>query len=250
MTDALRGPYVRLRASMPRHRKLASLPSDAARWAFVASLCEAKTQTPPGEWANEAHFRACVTPSVARHLPALLSEALLEQDGDRIRIHDWASYQVDPTGTERSRLSRERNSDATETQRSCNGDATQPARARSRERAFTSQVSLSRERGVGGESDDLDTAERWLAAHGAGIGPGSRVETALAQLVDRHGAADVIAAFERLGPQDDAAQYVYGARNAMHPIPRPAPPDDVAPLPDVETLKAAAARRRAAGGES
>ncbi len=216
MTDALRGPYVRIKASMPRHRKLAGLPNDGARWAFVALLCEAKVQSPPGEWASERHLRACVTPSVARQLSALVDATLIDQDEGRFRIHDWPSYQIDPTGTERSRLSRSRNEDATETQRTGNT----PATPRAGVHAFAS-LSPSLEEGGSGGDDPLDQAEQWLASRNTSVQPGSKGEVELSRLCDQHGATAVIAAMDSLGPQNDGRQYVFGAMKVLNPIPNP-----------------------------
>jgi hypothetical protein len=130
--------------------------------------------------------------------------------------------------------------------------ATRPIPARpGLSRPIPSASTRADEVDFGAAEDPLETVETWLAQHGAGnIRSGSVLETDLARLVDKHGASVLITRFEALAPQDDAAQFIYGARNGLHPIPRGQPQDDVAALPDVETLRAAAHARRAreAGG--
>jgi hypothetical protein len=77
--------------------------------------------------------------------------------------------------------------------------------------------------GVQGEGDELAAVETWLASRRLAVDPASRAGTELARLVDRHGAAAVIAAVERLGPLTDGRQAVYGALKALAPIPDPPP---------------------------
>ncbi len=81
------------------------------------------------------------------------------------------------------------------------------------------ETSTSRARGDGERSDSLDDVLLWLSERKAQPAAGTKTHTTLCQLVDREGAPAVIAAMEGLGPQVEAAQYVFGARNALHPIP-------------------------------
>ncbi len=66
----MRGDWLRLHYHAPKNPKVMGLPSDAARWAWVVALCEAKQQMTEGEWASEKHLRG-VLGRHARHLPVL-----------------------------------------------------------------------------------------------------------------------------------------------------------------------------------
>ena len=85
-----------------------------------AALFEAYHQSPKGEFANEAHLRACVG-GVAdiRQLKRLLALGLLTQTDDgRIVVTNWAKHQADPTsGTRKERY---RNAHGTDAERNQN----------------------------------------------------------------------------------------------------------------------------------
>ena len=61
----------------------------------------------------------------------------------------------------------------------------------------------------------------WLASHGAALAPnGSGLHVKLARLIEVHGAAKVVEAFEAIAPEcSEARQYVLGADNRLNPIP-------------------------------
>lgn len=108
----MRGDWLRLHYHAPKSPKVMALPSDAARWAWIVALCEAKQQTREGGWASEAHLRS-VLGRHARHLPALIEARLVVQmDDGRMLIRDWtewqSDYRSDPTHAERQRRYRER----------------------------------------------------------------------------------------------------------------------------------------------
>ncbi len=65
--------------------------------------------------------------------------------------------------------------------------------------------------------DEYDKAVKWLASKKAWISS-PKVEMELARLVDRKGAEAVIAAMNRVPGAEDAAQFIYGARNALFPL--------------------------------
>ena len=112
--------YIKVYTAIARDEKIAHLPSDAARWAFIAILAAAKEQRPGGSFASKTHLEACVTGSVAKSVPALLKAGLLTQRIDgRIEVASWAKWQVDPTNAERSARHR-----AAVAQRSRNGQNT------------------------------------------------------------------------------------------------------------------------------
>lgn len=89
----------------------------------------------------------------------------------------------------------------------------------------SSSSSVVRGGGSGGSHDDdpFDEAIGWLAQHWVSVSPGSATGTALAQLADQHGAARLIEVFEQLRADNEAmrdgAQFVYGARKVLNPIP-------------------------------
>lgn len=101
--------WVAVTIDLADNYKVASLPSDGARFAFVVALTRAKVQEPPGEWANERHCRFTLG-RYGRYYPALVDAGLLDVDEDGIvAVHDWESVQREsPKSAERMRRLRER----------------------------------------------------------------------------------------------------------------------------------------------
>ena len=96
-------PWAKISVGMPRDPKIATLPSDGARWAFVVVLLAAKEQDKPGGFEGLDHLRACVSLSVGEHVQELVDKELLIVDPDgAIRIAAWSRYQIDPTKPERA----------------------------------------------------------------------------------------------------------------------------------------------------
>jgi len=103
--------WIRLDALCPRHRKLASLKSDSVRWTWIMALCEAKLQSPQGEWTSYQHFRACLCGKPSRQLLDLFEVSLIDYQNDaRVAVHNWERWQSEPprSGAERQRRYRER----------------------------------------------------------------------------------------------------------------------------------------------
>lgn len=209
------------------HPKLVALPSDSARLGFVATILKAKRLPQPGRFASAAHFRA-VMGRYARYLKDYVEVRLLDEAPDgSLSVHDWSDYQrdkADSTAAERQRRFRERHA---ESRRDVTDAVTplhnaSPARARAVAVAVDVPVSDSEEHGTLRGRDET-TPEmpvlRWLANAKAGRQPVGKVALDLMDLVERNGATRVIAAMEELGAGLDTAQYVYGARNSLHPIP-------------------------------
>jgi hypothetical protein len=102
----------------PKVVQLLSQPKGAEAYVlWDAALFEAYHQSPKGEFANEAHLKACVG-GVAdvRHLKSLLSLGLLTRAEDgRIVVTNWAKHQADPTAA--ARKERYRNAHGTESAR-------------------------------------------------------------------------------------------------------------------------------------
>lgn len=102
--DVSLGPWLRLGAGAPRHRKIAELGSDRRRWAWVEMLCEAKLQMPQGEWRNFPHLRSCLKGRTRPSLKLLFKRGLLEWQGpDRICVHNWDKWQTEPDASHAAR---------------------------------------------------------------------------------------------------------------------------------------------------
>jgi hypothetical protein len=102
-------PWAKMDVGMPRDPKIATLSSDAARWAFVAIVLAAKEQDRPGGFESTEHLAAVVSPSVASHVEALVDKGLLSLDPEGgIHVSKWSRYQIDPTKPERAARYRER----------------------------------------------------------------------------------------------------------------------------------------------
>ena len=102
----MRQSWIRVSVLLHKDAKLVALPSDAARFSWIVTLCEGKFTEPPGIWQNEAHFRAALG-GRSRWLPAFLEAGLMEQtEGGKIRVKNWEKWQSDPSVTERVRKHR------------------------------------------------------------------------------------------------------------------------------------------------
>ena len=113
--------WLRLDSLAPRSAKVASLSSDALRWLWIVTLCEAKLQRPSGRFASRAHWQAVTGGKAAAFRPLLDAGLLHEapelcaaceegagaQPHGTVVVHDWHAFQVDPS-TERVRRFRQR----------------------------------------------------------------------------------------------------------------------------------------------
>ncbi len=113
--------WLRLDALAPRSAKVNRLKSDASRWLWIVTLCEAKMQKPSGRFANRQHWAACVNApakslkelmdaDLVHEAPALCKDcehAVGELPNGTILVHGWHEFQIDPS-TERVRRYRER----------------------------------------------------------------------------------------------------------------------------------------------
>jgi hypothetical protein len=86
---------------------VAELPSDAARYAWVLTICEAKRVG--GEWSSSAHYRASLGER-SRWLDRFVKEGLLVKANDgTIRPRAYERWQSDlPAAAERMRRYRDR----------------------------------------------------------------------------------------------------------------------------------------------
>lgn len=105
-----RDPWVAVDATIRKNRKMTDLPSDTARWGWIAVLGEAKLQRPAGWFASRCHAQEALgrfgryledyvdvgllepashlCPACRGHFPELPKDALL--------VHDWWRHQRDP----------------------------------------------------------------------------------------------------------------------------------------------------------
>lgn len=97
----MRASWIRVSALVHKDDKIAGLPSDAARFAWIVALCEGKLTKKPGAWESEAHFRASLG-GRSRWLGAFVSVGLMEQlSSGAVRVKNWERWQSDPTARER-----------------------------------------------------------------------------------------------------------------------------------------------------
>ena len=102
-------PWAKFDVGMPRDAKVATLSSDAVRWAFVAVILAAKESDRPGYVESLKQLSAVVSPTVGMAIGELVDSGLLAVDPDGvIHIAQWRKYQIDPTKPERAARYRER----------------------------------------------------------------------------------------------------------------------------------------------
>ena len=105
----------------PKIVELLAQPKGAEAYVlWDAALFEAYHQTPKGEFANEAHLKACVA-GVAdiKHLKRLLSLGLLtKRENGSIIVTNWGKHQADPTAA--ARKERFKNAHGTDLERNPN----------------------------------------------------------------------------------------------------------------------------------
>ena len=116
MPGPRRTPWIAIDVDIRKDDRVADLPSDAARWGYVAGvLAEARLQDPRGVFGSKATFEEAVG-RFARHLDAYIAAGLIERApslcadctreyGELKRgalvVHNWVRKQKDPTAAER-----------------------------------------------------------------------------------------------------------------------------------------------------
>lgn len=100
-------PFARVAQDLDDDPDIASLPSDAARYAWVLTiLCGKKVG---GRWESRNHWAAAVGRNRMRHLQSLIDAGLLQEFATgtiRAKPEAWRRWQVDPTGIDRQRKHR------------------------------------------------------------------------------------------------------------------------------------------------
>lgn len=131
MPQPRRTPWYAVDVDVRKDERIADLPSDAARWGYVAGvLAEARLQTQGGVFGSRATLLEAIG-RFGRHVPAYLSGGLLEEAPHlcapclrafgplrpgAIVVHNWVRKQNDPGHADRQELYRQR-------QRGADGDA-------------------------------------------------------------------------------------------------------------------------------
>lgn len=91
--DAHLNPAILIDARIASNPKILDLPSDSARWAWIATLGAAKLERPAGAFTSRRQLAHLLGP-YAEHIDALLEAGLLEETEDgRLVVHDWVAHQ-------------------------------------------------------------------------------------------------------------------------------------------------------------
>lgn len=193
--------WITVDTALPNHRKMADLPSDAARWGWLVSLCEAKEQRTPGTFASEKHYRH-VMPRHGRFLPDYLRVGLMDKGDDgTLHVHDWRKHQwAAAKGHQRDKA------------KTSDGPKDDP-------RALSLSLSMSKD-----EVEDETVVLAWLAKVGATVQPdGNGYHRELVRFIARQGASAVLEAMKARYAAGDrsARQLIYGAQNDLEQIHRP-----------------------------
>ena len=103
----MRQSWIRVSTLLPLNKKVVRLPSDGARFAWIAALCAAKFCEQPGVWESEEQWREAMGKR-SRWLEAFVGVGLMvKADTGRLSVKNWEEWQTDPGVTERVRRHRE-----------------------------------------------------------------------------------------------------------------------------------------------
>lgn len=86
--------WIKLDTAIRTDDKVALLPSDNARWAWVAVLVAAGAQD-GRPWSSFRHLDACLSATERKHVKTLVAAGLIEEAADgQVVIPGWSSHQV------------------------------------------------------------------------------------------------------------------------------------------------------------
>jgi hypothetical protein len=113
--------YAKIDVTMPWNDKVAGLPSDGARWAYLKVILIAKQRESP-DFTKPGLIDALGAHS--RHLSSLVAAGLIDVRGKKYAIHDFDQWQTpfDKTAAERQARLRERRRNERESSSSPHGD--------------------------------------------------------------------------------------------------------------------------------
>ena len=106
--------YLKLFTDLLEDARIAVLTDSEFRLVLTTWIM-AKRQKPQGSFASMRHLKAITPQRLHRHYKALFACGLLQMDGERIVVDNWATLQIDPTAAIRQRRHREHS--VTETHR-------------------------------------------------------------------------------------------------------------------------------------
>lgn len=104
-------PYGRIDQDLDDDPVIAAMPSDLTRYAWVQTLLRGKKVG--GRWESRAHWAAAIGRQRRRQLQLLIDAKLMEElpsGAVRVPPGKWKAWQVDPTGVDRQRRHREKQS--------------------------------------------------------------------------------------------------------------------------------------------
>jgi hypothetical protein len=86
--------WIKLDTAIRTDDKVALLPSDNARWAWIAVLVAAGAQD-GRPWKSFKHLDACLSATERKHVKTLVAAGLVEEAEDgHVVIPGWSSHQV------------------------------------------------------------------------------------------------------------------------------------------------------------
>lgn len=208
------GRWLRISTDFYRNPQLWQLPDDAARFAWLAVLGAAKVSATPGRFSGLAHFQASVPAVAASNFDAYVQVGLLRVEASgSVAVADWAG-QNDPTAGERQARRREAVAEyapvlpPVEPEPSDQDDA-------------FARVALV--------AEELTSRPYVLAD------PHSKIGDRASDLIARHGEKKVIETFrlvaKTVGGRPTISQLVFGASNALDPVPTIKPVAPAVPEP-------------------
>lgn len=206
--------YLRLDPGYDEHKE--SYP-DGPYAALIATFCHGEMQPERGRFRNERFLRA-ILGKRGKHVPYLIAHGdLVHLPDGRLYIDGWDEWQEgDWKVTERvTRIRSRKRSDVTPAVTV----GVTPRVTALRKSVSGSGAELSGALATHAPDDPIHDAHQWLGKHRCHLTPGGNADIQLARMVDIHGIEKVIEAWESMPPQTDGAQYVYGARNILSPLP-------------------------------
>lgn len=195
------GRWLRIPTDFYQTPALWQLPDDSARFGWLGVLGSAKASDTPGRFASRDHFLASVPWRAAANLDAYLAAGLLNiNESGQVVVSDW-SGQNDPTAAERQARRREQVPEYTPFPEEPRAEA---------DDAYT-RIALLAEQLTGRPYVIADQ-------HG-------KMGQKVADLIARHGEQKVADTFRLIaqtlgpGPGPTISQLVFGAGNALDPVP-------------------------------
>lgn len=206
-------PWLRIPYDFYQNPQLWQLPNDAARFAWMAVLGAAKVSATPGRFFGRAHFLASVPSAAGDHYDDyVLAGLLVVRPTGEVAVADWAG-QNDPTAGERQARRRESLPEYAPVPPPVEPEASDQDDAYARVALVAEEL----------------TSRPYVMAD-----PHSKLGERASDLIARHGEKKVIETFrlvaKTVGGKPTISQLVFGASNALDPVPviRPA----AAPAPE------------------